>query len=65
MSHYSNPTANAAMGSVDKEIKEMRRRARQLRQLRLQGRLTREALEQANRQFVGIYRRFLLEALRD
>ena len=65
MSHYANPTANSAIGAVDRELAAMRRRAKQLRQLRLQGRLTARELEQANRQFVGIYRRLMLEALKD
>lgn len=31
MSHYSNPTANAAIGSVDREIWMMRKRTEQIK----------------------------------
>lgn len=65
MSHYSNPTANAAIGSVDREIKMMRKRAEQIKRRRQKGLLTAQELAQARRQFVGIYRRFLREALED
>lgn len=65
MSHYSNPTANAAIGSVDREIKMMRKRADQLKRRRQMGRLTPEEEALARKQFVGIYRRFLREALED
>lgn len=65
MSHYSNPTANAAIGSVDREIKMMRKRAEQIKRRRQKGLLTAQELAQARRQFVGIYRRFLREAMED
>lgn len=65
MSHYSNPTANAAIGAVDREIWMMRKRAEQIKQRRKNGQLTVEELAKARRQFVGIYARFLREALKD
>jgi hypothetical protein len=65
MNHYSNPTANAAIGTVDREIRVMRKRAQQIKRLRRQGRLTPQEEALARKQFVGIYRRFLLEALKD
>lgn len=65
MSHYSNPTANAAIGAVDREIRMMRKRADQIKRRRQQGLLTPEELTTARRQFVGIYARFLQEALED
>lgn len=65
MSYYSDPTANAAIGAVDREIRMMRRRAEQIRHRRQKGLLTPEEEARARRQFVGIYRRFLREALED
>lgn len=65
MNHYSNPTANAAIGTVDREIRMMRKRARQIKRRRQQGLLTPEELAAARKQFVGIYARFLREALED
>lgn len=40
MSHYSNPTANAAIGAVDREIRMMRKRAEQIKRRHQQGLLT-------------------------
>lgn len=37
-SHYSDPTANAAIGAVDREIRRMRKKAADLWRLRDQGR---------------------------
>ena len=65
MSHYSNPTANAAIGKVDREIRMMRKRAEQIKLRRNQGLLTSEELAQARKDYVGIYARFLREALED
>lgn len=65
MSYYSDPTANAAIGSVDKELRLMRRKAQKLRELRLNGRLTHEEEARARRQFVGIYRHLLDEVYAD
>ena len=65
MSHYSNPTANAAIGAVDREIHMMRKRAEQIKRRRQQGLLTPEELREARKQFVVIYARFLREALND
>ena len=59
----SNPTANAAIGAVDKELAQMRKEAARLKALKRQGRLL-PAQEQAARQkFTGIYKRLLEEAL--
>ena len=63
MSYYSNPTANAAIGSIDAEIRKLRKEAKRLGQLKRQGRLTPQMEAQARKRFVGIYRRFLEEAL--
>lgn len=65
MSHYSNPTANAAIGAVDREIRMMRKYADQIKRRRKNGQLTTEELVLARKRFVGIYARFLREALED
>lgn len=65
MNHYSNPTANAAIGAVDREIRMMRKRANQIKRRRQQGQLTPDELAKARKQFIGIYARFLREALED
>ena len=65
MSYYRNPTANAAIGTIDREIKQMRKRAEQIKRRRQQGLLTPAELARARRDFKGIYSRFLREALED
>lgn len=65
MSYYSNPTANAAIGAVDKEMKAMQKKALRLKELRRKGLLTPQEEALARRQFIGIYRRLLEDALRD
>lgn len=63
MGHYSNPTENRAIGAIDRELNMMRKRAQTIRRRREAGLLTPAELAQARRQFVGIYGRFLREAL--
>lgn len=65
MGHYSNPTENAAIGAVDKELRQMQKWAQHIRLRRRNNTLTAQELARANKAFVGIYRRFLLEALAD
>ena len=65
MSHYSNPTANAAIGRVDRELEFMRKKAARIRTRRLRGQLSRAELAEARKQFVGIYSRLLHDALQD
>ena len=63
MSHYSNPTENAAVGTVDRELKRLQKLAKRIRQRNRMGLLTAGELADARKQFVGIYSRFLREAL--
>lgn len=65
MSYYSNPTEAAAIGSVDRELRLMRKRADQIKRRRQQGLLTPKELAKARKDYVGIYARFLREALED
>ena len=65
MSHYANPTAAAAIGAVDRELRMMRKRAEQIKRRHKNGQLTNEELVLARKLFVGIYARFLREALED
>lgn len=55
MRNYSDPTANAAIGSVEKEFKAKQKLAKRLKELRLQGRLSEEQLEDARKYFRGIF----------
>lgn len=61
--YYSNPTANAAIGAVDKELDRVRKKAEWLRELRQQGLLTPEQEAAVCRQYTGIFRKVLRNAL--
>lgn len=63
--HRSDPTANAAIGAVDKELKQMRKEAERLRSLRRSNRLTPAQEEQARRRFTGIFRPIWKEVMED
>ena len=66
MSNYrSDPTANAAIGAVDRELKQMRKRAEQIRARHRKGLLTRQEELNARMQFTGIFRHLLREAVED
>ena len=60
--HYSDPTASAAIGAVDKEIARLKKRAKYLARLDRMGLLSPEQRRLAQRQFPGIYRRLLRNA---
>lgn len=55
MAVHSDPTANAAIGAVNREWKQMVRRALALRKT------SRELTAEERRLFTGIYRRLLTE----
>ena len=64
MANYRNdPTANAALGSIDREIREKRKQARIAARMIRSGELSAEQEYKLRRNFTGIYRRFLEEAL--
>ena len=65
MSYYSNPTENAAVGTVDRELKRLQKLAKQIRQRNRKGLLAPAEIAHARRQFAGIYSRFLREALEE
>ena len=59
MSYYSDPTANAALGKIQREMRIKEKRARHLIRRRRQGLLSPEAEAQARKEFTGIYRHLL------
>ena len=56
MSYYSNPTANCAIGAVDKLIRQKAPRAIMLGSLCRAGRLGPKSQEKICREFSGLYR---------
>lgn len=63
MSYYPDPTANAAIGAVDKELNAKRKLAKQIAQQFHESWLSQRELEQASKEFWGISRNFFREAL--
>ena len=62
-SYYSNPTADRAIGSVDKLISRKAKRAERLGELSRTGKLGPRVREELRREFTGIYRPLLRVAL--
>ena len=63
MGYYSDPTASAAVGGINREFSRMEKKAKRLCRLWKEGKISDEKLEQAQEQFTGIYRRVLRNAL--
>ena len=57
--HYSDPTASAAIGNVNREFTKYEKKAKKLRALYKEGKLSEEALEAAYAEFSGIYSHIL------
>lgn len=54
--HYSDPTANRALGPINREFNRLEKEAKALCRQRLAGQLSDAAWERALRRFNGIYR---------
>lgn len=63
--YYRDPTASAAIGAVDKEIRRMEKLAKRFREIRKHRPLTDAEQALARRTFTGIHRRFLRLATED
>ena len=65
MGYYSDPTAAAALGEINREFSRLEKKAKALRRRLEEGRLSPQALERAQGQFKGIYRHVLTNALKE
>ena len=64
MANYRNdPTANAAIGAIDRELRQKAEEAGKLREKKLRGKLTYREEQEARRRFTGIFRHLIEEAL--
>ena len=63
MSYYADPTAAKALSGINREFSRLEKKAKKLRKLRDEGKLTDEALAQAQAEFRGIYRHVLNRVL--
>lgn len=63
MGYYSDPTANMALGNINKEFSKLEKKAKRLRELLDEGKISPEAIQNAQGQFKGLYRHVLTIAL--
>ena len=59
MIHYSDPTANRALGGINREFSRLEKKARTLCRRLDEGKITMEDFARAQAQFTGIYRHVL------
>lgn len=64
MAKYSNPTANAAIGAVEREMKAKEKKVKVAKELYSQGKLSDDMMISLYREFKGIYRPLLWEIFR-
>ena len=63
MKSYSDPTASAALGSINREFSRLEKKAKTLCRLLDEGKITIDDLEKAQSQFSGLYKHVLKHAL--
>ena len=61
--HYYDPTANAAIGAIDRELKKAERLAKTIAARRKSGSLSPADVALAHKLFRGIYKPLLAKAL--
>ncbi len=59
MGIYSDPTANAAIGAVNKEYNKLLKKAKAIKKLRQAGKLTPQQEATIKKEFVGIFTHLL------
>jgi len=65
MSYYSDPTANMAIGNVNREFSKLTKKAKKIRKDFMEGKISAEALERKQKEFRGIYRNILNNILNE
>ena len=65
MGYYSDPTANMALGNINREFSKHIKKAKKLRALYDEGKISSETLEKAHAQFRGLYRHVLDNVLEE
>ncbi len=63
MGYYSDPTANAALGNINREFSKLEKKAKKIREQLNKGTLSDEALEREQARFKGLYRHVLTNVL--
>lgn len=65
MGYYSDPTANMAIGNINREFSKHIKKAKKLRKLYEEGKISPDALQKAQSQFRGLYRHVLQNVLEE
>lgn len=65
MGYYSDPTASAAIGNINREFSRFEKKAKRLRKLLESGAITAKEVEKAQSQFTGIYKHVLNNVLKE
>lgn len=65
MSYYSDPTANRALGPINREFSRLEKKAKAIRKQLQEGKITSADVERAQAQFTGIYRHVLTNVLKE
>ena len=65
MGYYSDPTANLAIGNINREFSKHIKKAKRLRKLYENGKISEIVLEKAHGQFKGLYRHVLDDVLNE
>ena len=65
MSYYSDPTANMAIGNVNREFSKLTKKAKRIRKDFEEGRISEQALMREQKKFRGIYRNILNNVLNE
>ena len=63
MYYYSDPTANQALAGINREFSRLEKKAKRLKERMKDGTLSPKALEQAQKEYTGIYRHVLTRIL--
>lgn len=65
MGYYSDPTANMAIGNINREFSKHIKKAKKLRKAYEAGKISSDTLKKAQSQFRGLYRHVLDNVLEE
>ncbi len=65
MAYYRDPTADRALGNINREFSRLEKKAKTLRKLYEEGKLSESALRKSQAQFTGLYKHVLSNVLEE
>ncbi len=63
MGYYSDPTAAQALGGINREFSRLEKKAKKLRKALEEGKISKEVLQRAQKEYTGLYRHVLTNVL--